>query len=175
MRAYQDMVYSTAYRLVANEAQAEDISQDVFLKAFERFEALRDSPAAGGWLKTVATNLSLNHLQRYRRRWRMFSEFRSDDTGRDGEEPEVQFAAPDTFFSGIDAQERRERVERALAKLHERHRVPIILYHFEDLSYDEIAEKLGVSLPKVKTDILRARAALARIFAADGMTPETLK
>ncbi|MSU64631.1 MAG: sigma-70 family RNA polymerase sigma factor [Opitutus sp.] len=70
MRNYQDMVFSVAVRLTANEAQAEDISQEVFLKAFENFDHLSTSPTAGGWLKTVATNLSLNHLSRYRKRWR---------------------------------------------------------------------------------------------------------
>ena len=68
MRNYQDMVFSTAIRLVGNEAQAEDISQEVFLKAYEHFDNLQSSPTAGGWLKTVTTNLSLNHLTRYRNR-----------------------------------------------------------------------------------------------------------
>src|SRR5687767_125449 len=90
MRAYQDMVFSTAARLTGNDAQAEDISQEVFLKAYEHFESLHTSPTAGGWLKTVATNLSLNHLSRYRKRWRFFSEFRRDDSGGESDEPEVE-------------------------------------------------------------------------------------
>jgi RNA polymerase sigma-70 factor (ECF subfamily) len=174
MRAYQDMVYATAVRLVKNEAQAEDISQEVFLKAHEHFDTLSTSPTAGGWLKTVATNLSLNHLSRYRNRWRFFSEFRRDDSAGEGaNEPEVDFAAPDTFFAGVDADERRTLVEQALEKLPEHQRVPLVLYHFEDLPYDEIARKLGVSLAKVKTDILRARAALAQILARSGTRHET--
>ena len=72
MRNYQNMVYSTALRLVANPAEAEDIAQDVFLKAYERFADLRESPTAGGWLRTVARNMSLNHLSRYRARWSFF-------------------------------------------------------------------------------------------------------
>jgi len=68
MRSYQNMVYSTAVRLTGDRAQAEDISQEVFLRAHDHYATLRTSPSAGGWLKTVATNLSLNHLQRYR--WR---------------------------------------------------------------------------------------------------------
>lgn len=72
MRNYQDMVYSTAVRLLGNDAQAEDISQEVFLKAYERYDDLSTSPTAGGWLKTVTTNLSINHLQRYRKRWSFF-------------------------------------------------------------------------------------------------------
>ncbi len=173
MRAYQDMVFSTAVRLTSNEAQAEDISQEVFLKAYQNFEMLRSSPSAGGWLKTVATNLSLNHLSRYRKRWRFFSEMRREDN-EDSDAPEVEFAAPDNFFTGVDLGERREWVERALGELPERQRIPLVLYHFEDLSYDEIAKKLGVSLAKVKTDILRARAALAGILARSGASHENL-
>lgn len=172
MRSYQDMVYSTAYRLTGNETQAEDISQEVFLKAYERFDSLQASPTAGGWLKTVATNLSLNHLSRYRNRWRFFSEFRRDDGGGEDDQPEVEFAAPDTFFAGMDAGEKREWVERALDELPEHQRVPLVLFHFEDMPYDEIAKRLGVSLAKVKTDILRARAALAQILARSGASHE---
>ena len=172
MRAYQDMVFSTAVRLTRNDAQAEDISQEVFIKAHEHFEQLRTSPTAGGWLKTVATNLSLNHLSRYRNRWRFFSEFRRDDAGAD--EPEIEFAAPDTFFSNVDADERRTLVERALDQLPEHQRVPLVLYHFEDLPYEDIAKKLGVTLAKVKTDILRARAALAKILQRSGTAHEKL-
>ena len=172
MRAYQDMVFSTAARLTGNEAQAEDISQEVFIKAHEHFDQLRTSPTAGGWLKTVATNLSLNHLSRYRNRWKFFSEFRRDDGGDD--EPAVEFAAPDSFFSNVDADERRALVEHALDQLPEHQRVPLVLYHFEDLPYDEIAKKLGISLAKVKTDILRARAALAKILTRSGTAHESL-
>ncbi|MGD1031946.1 MAG: sigma-70 family RNA polymerase sigma factor [Opitutaceae bacterium] len=175
MRAYQDMVFSTAVRLVADDAQAEDISQDVFVKAFEHFDMLRDSPTAGGWLKTVATNLSLNHLQRYRKRWRFFSEVRQESAGGEEAGPETEFAAPETFFEGVDADERRAWVEKALDRLPDSQRIPLVLYHYEDLSYDEIARKLGVSLAKVKTDILRAREALAKVIARSGASHETLE
>jgi RNA polymerase sigma-70 factor (ECF subfamily) len=173
MRNYQDMVFSTAARLTGNDAQAEDISQEVFLKAYENYDHLGTSPTAGGWLKTVATNLSLNHLSRYRNRWRFFSEFKRDtDSGTDTDAPEVEFAAPDTFFSGVDAEERRALVEQALAQLPPHQRVPLVLYHFEDMPYEDIARKLGVSLAKVKTDILRARTALAKVLTRAGAASE---
>ncbi len=174
MRNYQDMVFSTAARITGNDAQAEDISQEVFLKAYENYDHLSTSPTAGGWLKTVATNLSLNHLSRYRNRWRFFSEFKRESAADDRDAPEVDFAAPDTFFSGVDAADRRQLVEHALSQLPEHQRLPLVLYHFEDLPYDEIARKLGVSLAKVKTDILRARAALAKILARSGTPHESI-
>jgi RNA polymerase sigma-70 factor (ECF subfamily) len=171
MRAYQDMVFSTAARLVGDDRQAEDIAQEVFLKAYENFDHLRTSPAAGGWLKTVSRNLSLNHIFRYRKRWRLFSELRREDSEDD--EPEVEFAMPDDVLAGVDAGMRHGLVEDALQHLSERQRLPLVLYHFEELSYEEIAERLGVSLAKVKTDIFRARAALAKVLAQRGVTAAT--
>jgi RNA polymerase sigma-70 factor, ECF subfamily len=171
MRAYQDMVFTTAARLIGDDRQAEDIAQEVFLKAYENFDQLRTSSSAGGWLKTVSRNLSLNHIFRYRRRWRMFSEMRREDSEED--EPEVEFAVPDDVIAGVDAGVRHGLVEDALQHLPERQRLPLVLYHFEELSYEEIAERLGVSLAKVKTDIFRARAALAKLLAQRGVTAAT--
>lgn len=162
MRSYQDMVYTTAIRLLGNPAQAEDISQEVFLRAYEHFDDLRDGEGAGGWLKTVTTNLSLNHLQRYRKRWSFFSELLRRDGDDEGDAPPVDFPATDDFFAEFDATARREWVHEALAKLPDKQRVPLVLYHFDELSYEEIAARLGVSLAKVKTDISRARQALAQ-------------
>lgn len=171
MRAYQDMVFSTAARLVGDDRQAEDIAQEVFLKAYENFGNLSTSASAGGWLKTVARNLSLNHIFRYRRRWRMFTELRREDS--DESEPEVEFALPDDVLAGVDADLRHTLVEEALQRLPERQRLPLVLYHFEELSYEEIAQQLDVSLAKVKTDIFRARAALAKVLAERGVTAAT--
>src|ERR1700677_3161365 len=150
MRAYQDMVFSTAARLAGNDAQGEDIAQEVFIKAYENFDHLRLSATAGGWLKTVATNLSLNYLTRYRKRWRFFSE----------ESTVPEPAVPDPILADLGADQRQVVIDDALRRLPRHQRVPLVLYHFEDFSYHEIAQRLGVSLAKIKTDIGRARAAL---------------
>jgi RNA polymerase sigma-70 factor (ECF subfamily) len=143
-------------------SEAEDISQEVFLKAYARWDDLCESPTVGGWLKTVATNLSLNHLSRYRSRWRFFSEL-SGGGGQDVEdERPVEFAAADNFAEELANADTRALLEAALQKLPLAQRVPIVLFHIEGLSYEEIAAQLGVSLGKVKTDIFRGRAALRR-------------
>lgn len=161
MRNYQNLVFTTAFRLLGNPSEAEDIAQEVFLKAYERFAELASSPTAGGWLKTVARNLALNHLTRYRNRWRFFSEYESedDDPGRGFADT---LAAPDTHQQTVDTADQREILEDALTNLPPAQRVPIVLYHFENLSYEEIAARLKVSLGKVKTDIHRGREALRR-------------
>ncbi|MFM8336095.1 MAG: RNA polymerase sigma factor, partial [Opitutaceae bacterium] len=116
MRSYQDMVFSTAARITANDAQAEDIAQEVFLRAYRDFAQLSASPSAGGWLKTVATNLALNHVTRYRRRWRFFSEFRRDGDHDGNETPEAAFPSSDDLLADVDANERRRMVDAALAR-----------------------------------------------------------
>ena len=166
VRRYQDMVFATAVRLLGNPADAEDAAQTVFLRAFEHYGQLAGNPAAGGWLKTTARNVCLNHLSRYRARWRFFSEIDPDrETGEryeDGLESRVSRAIED---EDVD---RSERLERAIHHLPDAQRVPLVLFHFEELSYDEIARTLGVSLAKVKTDIHRARQALRRLVTTDG-------
>src|SRR5436189_6372442 len=79
VRRYQDMVYGTAVRLLGSPAEAEDVAQTVFLKAFQRFDEVGASPSAPGWLKTTTRNMCLNHLSRYRARWQFFSELTRPD------------------------------------------------------------------------------------------------
>ncbi len=162
MRNYQNMVFSTAMRMLANETEAEDVAQEVFLKAYQHFEDLQSSPTAGGWLKTVATNLSLNHLARYRSRWSFFSELVTRQA--DEEAHEVEFAAPETLEEDLARADRHTLVEQALQKLPTAQRVPLVLFHLEGLKYEEIAAKLRVSLGKVKTDIFRGREALRKML-----------
>jgi RNA polymerase sigma-70 factor, ECF subfamily len=140
IRDYQDMVYTTAARLLGSRAEAEDVAQETFLKAYERFDQL-DKATAGGWLKTVAANLALNHLTRHRAR-----------------HTELDEAAP------FRAQEPKEDtgLEAALDALPDAQRLPLVLFHFHDESYEAIAEKLGVSVAKIKSDIHRGRQALRK-------------
>lgn len=175
MRAYQDMVFSTACRLSGDDRQAEDIAQEVFLRAYEHFADLRTSSSAGGWLKTVTTNLTLNHLSRYRRRWRLFSDLKRESDDENSSSAEPTLPVPDTLLSDMSAEQRRQLIDAALRGLPQHQRLALVLYHFEDLSYEEIAVKLHASLAKVKTDIRRARAALLPLLQAGGIAGDSLE
>jgi RNA polymerase sigma-70 factor (ECF subfamily) len=173
MRAHQDRVFSTAARLVGREPEAEDIAQETFLRAHGHFAQLRSNPAAGGWLKTVATNLALNHLTRHRRRWRLFSDFASrEDADDEAGAPPIALSAEwpsaDSPPDELDAQQRRDLIDRALDRLPDHQRVPLVLHHFEEMSYQDIAVTLGISLAKVKSDIHRGRMALLKSLQAEG-------
>ena len=151
VREHEDRVFATALRLLGSRSDAEDVAQTVFLRAFERFDAIGSDPAAGGWLRTVTTNLCLNHLTRFRKRWRLFSEMETDD----GRTPFAE-TIPARDVLGDEYAE----LEAALQALPDGQRVPLVLFHFEDRSYREIAALLGISLGKVKTDMHRGRKAL---------------
>ena len=147
IRNYQNMVFSVSARIVGNLTDAEDITQEVFIKAYKRFPQLRNSNTIGGWLRTVATNLSINHLNRYRARWRFFSE------------------EPVEIATEIEREnDRQEMLELAIRKLPDAQRVSLVLFHFQDMSYEEIAAKLGVTLAKVKSDIHRGRETLKKLI-----------
>jgi len=167
VRRYQDMVFATAVRLVGNPTEAEDIAQTVFMRAFQRFEEIGPSPTAGGWLKTVTRNVSLNHLTRYRRRWRFFSELAAPDATAEEHDPSEWLAVAPAVGDALERSELHDQVERALRRLPDHQRVPLVLFHFEDLSYQDIADALAVSLGKVKTDIHRGREALGRLLKAE--------
>lgn len=151
------MVFATAVRLLGRASEAEDVAQTVFLRAFERFDVVSGSETAAGWLKTVTRNLCLNHLARYRARWQFFSELaRPGDPAPEHAALWVAAAAPAALVEA----DRAERVERALRDLPDHQRVPLVLFHFEDMSYQEIAARLDVSVGKVKTDLHRGRERL---------------
>ena len=149
VRSYQDMVYTTALRLLQDPGLAEDVAQDTFLKAWERFAEVKGG-SPGGWLKTVATNAALNLLTRRVNRWAPLDAAAE----RPDPAPAPQAAAEES--------ETRGSLERALATLPDHQRVPLVLFHFDELSYDDIAAKLNVPLSKVKSDIFRGREALRR-------------
>jgi len=161
VRRYQDMVFATAVRLLGSPADAEDAAQTVFLRAFQRYDEVVASPAAAGWLKTTTRNVCLNHLARYRSRWRFFSELADED-----HTPYADGIASNVLPI-VEALERADRdaaLEHAVRALPDHQRVPLVLFHFEGSTYQDIATALGVSLAKVKTDIHRGRESLRRML-----------
>jgi RNA polymerase sigma-70 factor, ECF subfamily len=167
VREYQDMVFATAVRLLGNPAEAEDVAQTVFLKSFERFGTAGPGPAAAGWLKTVATNVSLNHLSRYRARWRFFSELGPAEGSEGAREYEATLASTSSPLRDVEQADQHQQLERALRGLPDHQRVPLVLFHFDNKSYQEIAATIGVSVGKVKTDIHRGREALRNRLSDD--------
>ncbi len=166
VRRHQDLVFGLAVRLLCDSSEAEDVSQTVFLKAYERFDTLVANPAAKAWLRTVTTNHCLNHLTRFRARWHLFSERRGDRV--DHEPPYAErLVSPASQADDLERAEEHARLERGLRRLPDHQRVPLVLFHFERRSYRDIAALRGVSVAKVKTDMHRGRKALRLLLVAN--------
>jgi len=161
---HQDLVFATAVRLLGNRRDAEDIAQNVFLKAYQHFGEIAGHPGAAAWLKTVTTNDCLNYLSRYRSRWRFFSELGRQDSEGEHVEYEMTLATDTTPADALERVDRRRQIAAALLQLPPHQRVPLVLFHFDQMSYQDIATRLGVTLAKIKSDIHRGREVLAKLL-----------
>ena len=154
---YERQVYSVAMRMVRVAEDAEDLTQETFVrmfKALDRYDPTRPFPA---WLLTIAARLSIDQLRR--RRVKTVSLFRSEP-GSD-EEQAVEFADPGPGPEELaERQEEQRGADRLIGSLPEHYRIVVVLRHQQGLSYEEIAEALHLPLGTVKARIHRARALL---------------
>ena len=165
---YQRPVYALVLRMVRDAALAEDLSQEVFLKAFRALATFAPERRFSSWLLKIAHNACLDHLRRHHPQLEPLS-------GDDDESPgPLAFLADSSAEPPDAAQERadlRRALERAIAALRPEYREVILLRHQEDLAYEEIAEITGLPLGTVKTHLHRARRALAEALRAQGWGP----
>jgi RNA polymerase sigma-70 factor (ECF subfamily) len=177
VKRYQSSVFNVCYRMVGERTQAEDLAQEAFIRAYRRLDQYDGERPFGPWIRRLSANLCLNHLQSEAARQRLRSgdlAFDDETTGRiaasGANDPVFNItAAPGyslaTGTSSPEAlQEQAELssiVRAAIASLPVAYRAVIELRHFQDLSYAEIAEQLGIPLSDVKSHLFRARQMLA--------------
>ena len=151
---YQTSVFNICYRILHERAEAEDMTQETFLRARERLHLFDEERAFAPWLRRVAANVCLNHLELQKRNAPLDEERDADESTR----PEGQ----------VEVRERNEQIRNALASLPAHYRVVIELRHYQELSYDEIAAELHIPLSDVKSHLFRARKLLAeKLHASD--------
>jgi RNA polymerase sigma-70 factor (ECF subfamily) len=145
--AYQHRIFGVALRMLRSRAEAEDVAQETFLRAHRALGEFRGEARLGTWLYAIASRLCLNRLASAERRY-----LRGD------EDAMLRFPA-----EGADAAAALERTEvaaalhDAIAALPEERRIVVILRDLEGLTYEEIAEALGLELNTVRTRLHRAR------------------
>ncbi len=148
-------VYRLAYRLTGNRQDAEDLTQDVFVRVFRSLDRYEPGNFAG-WVHRITTNLFLDRVRRSARiRMDRFGEGAEDRLLSAEVEPEA--AVHDANFD--------PDVERALATLSEDFRVAVVLCDVEGLTYEEIADVLGVKIGTVRSRIHRGRSQLRAALA----------
>ena len=164
VEAYKKKMYFFALDMVRDPADAEDISQEVFLKAFRGFRTFKRDARLGSWLCRIAYNTSVDHL----RRRPLIPETMEDavlDSGSDGFRELPPSSDPartaETRLLGV-------RVERALQNVSDRERTVFLLRHYNDLRLDEIAEAMQISVGSVKSYLFRCLRKLRKEFSRPG-------
>lgn len=151
-------VYRYAFRLAGNAVDADDLTQQTFLVAQEHASEIRDDAKAGAWLRTVLRNLYLR--QRQRAPTLASDVALSLDAIAEPDAAAAHWDAPARFDGPLDALFDRERLQRALDALADDFRVVLLMYYFEELSYQEIADALQVPIGTIMSRLSRAKSHL---------------
>ena len=163
---YRDLsprILTLIHHLVLNEETARDLTQEVFIKVYENLEDFRGESQIYTWIHRIALNHTLNFLKREKRRRLLGFLDRNllDVIREDGDLAEVPSPLSSSSPDAILEQTERDRiVQSALESLPPKYRIPFLLHRFEEMSYQEIAKALDVSLSAVETRIHRAKRML---------------
>lgn len=166
VRRYQNRIYSFIYRALQHREEAQDVTQEVFLRAYRALSRYTRDQSFAAWLFTIANNLCLDSFRR--RKLRTVS-IDGAAGGWEDEPPPLEIPDntnnPETLFANLEI---RRAVEEAIASLPYRYRVVTILRHLQDLSYQEISSITGQPEGTVKAQIFRARRLLREKLRAVG-------
>ena len=169
LRRFQSPVHNLAWRLLDDPADAGDVVQEVFLKVFRNVDSFRGDSSLRTWIYRIAVNESHN-----RRRW-IFRHRKGETAIEDAFPGEDSREAPlvdsgETPFDFTMNHEAQLLLEEGLAAISPAFRAALILREVEELSYEEIAQVLEISMGTVKSRIVRGREALRR-YLADRINP----
>lgn len=169
VKEYEKNVYNLALRMVGNSEDAADMSQEAFIKAYNSLTSFRGDSKFSVWLYRIVSNVCLDYLRSRGRRQTVSLSAGNDD----GEDVEIDIAdetqSPERL---LDRRLTRDAVRRGLAALPPEHRQILLLREIQGLSYDEIADALGIEAGTVKSRIFRARKKLCAFLIKDGNIPE---
>jgi RNA polymerase sigma-70 factor, ECF subfamily len=146
---YQRVLFTVALRLTGNYEDARDATQNAFVRAFERLDTYDPSRRFFSWLYRIAMNESLN-LRRAQRSY---------------EPVDPRLEAGGSPADGVEAAEVSQRIQTALLKIPDEQREVVVLRHFGELSYQEIAEALRIPEKTVKSRLFTARQRLGQLLA----------
>lgn len=162
---YQKNVYNLALRMTGNAEDAADMAQEAFIKAYNSLASYRGDSRFSVWLYRIVSNVCLDFLRARKRRQTVSLSVVDDE----GEETELEIsdesASPEKL---LERSMTRDAVRRGLQELAPEYRQILILRELQGMSYDEIAETLGLESGTVKSRIFRARKKLCSFLVRDG-------
>src|SRR5438128_6050513 len=165
VRRYQRPIAAYVYRMVGDYDSALDLTQEVFIKVYNSLVRYRSEFKFSTWIYKIAHNAAIDHLRRYAVRGQALA------GGTDGERGEANIESRRlTPEQESERKERRSEIEAVVQLLQTAYRELIVLRHSQDLSYDEIAEVIGLPLGTVKNRLFRAREAMRDQLLERGIT-----
>jgi RNA polymerase sigma-70 factor, ECF subfamily len=160
VRRYQRQVANLIYTTMGNSYDVEDIAQEVFIRVYRSLPKFKFDASFYSWLYRITMNLCIDEIRRRKIRRVLSLDYLTEDTleniRKDKENP--------TASDSVLKEERQQVVQSALQRLTPEHRKVLILREYQDFSYDEIAETLGLKLEAVKSRIFRARREMKNLL-----------
>ena len=147
---YQRVLYNLGLRMLGNPEDARDASQTAFLKAFQKLESFNPRFRFFSWIYKITVNECLNQIEKRRRVEPL--------------DPNIDLPSPEKATARLEVREATEKVQGALLRLTEAHREVVILRHFLEMSYDEIAGTLTIPEKTVKSRLYEARQRLCELL-----------
>jgi RNA polymerase sigma-70 factor (ECF subfamily) len=157
---YKNKVYSYIARMVGSDQDAEDLTQEVFIRMYTSLGSFRSQSSLNTWLFRIASNLCIDHYRRAKKHqnvaYSLDEPIDSDDSVQTREVPDVAYEP----HRVLEAGEMSVQIELALGQLPEKLRAVVLLHDVEGLQYDEIAQVVGCPLGTVKSRLFNARMQL---------------
>jgi RNA polymerase sigma-70 factor (ECF subfamily) len=167
---HRDKIYARAFSMLRNEDDATDLSQEAWVKGWQRLHQFQGEASFATWMTRIVINLCLDQLRKLKRVRTDSIDQMDDETG--GVERQMPIINPNPT-EGLERGELRQRIDRALGQLSYEHRTVLVLHEFEELEYKEIAKKMGCSIGTVMSRLFYARRKMASLLA--GLKREELR
>jgi RNA polymerase sigma-70 factor (ECF subfamily) len=159
---HRDKIYARAYSMMRNEEEAIDLSQEAWVKGWQRLAQFQGDSSFGTWMTRIVINLCLDQLRKHKRQRAESIEAMDEESGGVERQMPVVTVNP---TAGLERGELRQRIDRALNQLSYEHRTVLVLHEFEDMEYKEIAKTMACSIGTVMSRLFYARRKLAVLLA----------
>jgi RNA polymerase sigma-70 factor, ECF subfamily len=160
---HRDKIYARAYSMMRNEDEALDLSQEAWIKAWQRLKQFQGDSSFATWMTRIVINLCLDQIRRQKRKRAESIEKLDEELGGVERQMPVVSVNP---TAGMELSELRKRIDEAMVKLSDAHRTVLILHEFEELEYKQIAKVMGCSIGTVMSRLFYARRRMASLLAA---------
>ena len=160
---HRDKIYARAFSMMRSEEDAVDLSQEAWVKGWQRLKQFQGDSSFVTWMTRIVINLCLDQLRKQKRQRSESIESLEEESGGVERQMPVVVINP---TEGLERRELRQRIDKALGQLSYEHRTVLILHEFEELEYKEIAKRMECSIGTVMSRLFYARRKMANLMAS---------